>query len=522
MAAFDENPSRLVAKFNAIVPSFNQIHMGGGHGQKQVGVVPEVAAKGSYANAVRGTLHTGNGNTSPPGNISSPNMELKFIKPTCENGRVKVQPPEGVAAAGSGEWENALVGYFVGHKLPFPTVNTIAHNIWGKSGLEEVLSSENGFFLFKFKDHDNMCSVMERAPWHMAKKPLVLKKWQPNLSLAKEEIQTVPIWVRLFNVPLEFWTSTGLSYIASAVGKPLHVDKFTASKKRISYVRVCVEVNASDELVNDFDLQCADGNWITIHAEFEWTPTRCKACEVFGHSISSFSKLKPSPSNDGKPGHHLPAGTMKRTVTKGDNRSEVWVEVKRKGKGKEVVELEREKGEPEHDELSNIAGSVTPVMDADSNDQRATEIKELEQGEVHSSSRDVDALALDSSREASVIYGSPSDDVQNRATKANVSSMCSGTDGLGMESPNLGISYNMGNDKDGEGQGGDKPEMQGGEITPAAAPSGPEGHETSASPDLNPLGGKAKDSLEKNKKGSGSKKKNKNKKYFSPKGGRWR
>ena len=92
-----------------------------------------------------------------------------------------MQPPEGVAAAGSGEWENALVGYFLG--LPYPTVNTIAQHIWGKSGLEEVLSSDNGFFLFQFKDHDNMCSVMERTLWHMAKKPLVLKKWQP---LAKE------------------------------------------------------------------------------------------------------------------------------------------------------------------------------------------------------------------------------------------------------------------------------------------------------------------------------------------------
>lgn len=91
----------------------------------------------------------------------------------------------------------------------------------------------------------------------------------------------------------------------------MHVDKFTASKKRISYVRVCVEVNASEELVHDFDLQCADGKSITIHAEFEWTPVRFTACEVFGHSIASCSKLKPPPSSVGK------AGTMKSTVSKG-------------------------------------------------------------------------------------------------------------------------------------------------------------------------------------------------------------
>ncbi|CAK9183567.1 unnamed protein product [Ilex paraguariensis] len=53
---------------------------------------------------VRGVHHTANGNTSHPGNTSSPKIDLKFIKPRNggENGRVKVQPPQGVAAAGSG------------------------------------------------------------------------------------------------------------------------------------------------------------------------------------------------------------------------------------------------------------------------------------------------------------------------------------------------------------------------------------------------------------------------------------
>jgi transposase len=37
---------------------------------------------------------------------------------------------------------------------------------------------------------------------------------------------------------------TGLSYVASAVGRLLHTNKLTTIKKRISYVRVSVEVEA--------------------------------------------------------------------------------------------------------------------------------------------------------------------------------------------------------------------------------------------------------------------------------------
>lgn len=63
---------------------------------------------------------------------------------------------------------------------------------------------------------------------------------------------------------MAFWTKTGLSYVASAVGRPLHTDKLTAIKKRISYARVCVEVEASEELVKDFYLQCENGEWVPV------------------------------------------------------------------------------------------------------------------------------------------------------------------------------------------------------------------------------------------------------------------
>lgn len=78
---------------------------------------------------------------------------------------------------GCGEWENILVGYFLGKKLSYLTVNSIAHKIWDKEGLIEVLSSDNGFLFFEFEYHEGMCSILDRAPWHMANRPLVLKKW---------------------------------------------------------------------------------------------------------------------------------------------------------------------------------------------------------------------------------------------------------------------------------------------------------------------------------------------------------
>lgn len=150
--------------------------------------------------------------------------------------------------------------------------------------------------------------------------PLVLKKWHQNFSLLKEDLRSVPLWVKLHGVPLEYWTPVGLSHIASAVGKPLHTDKLTASKKRISFARICVEVEASKELPKDLYIQCENGDWITILVEYDWKPQVCTHCKVFGHTNAQCPLLKSSSKPADKD-------------SKGDGSDE-WVEVRPKKKGK--------------------------------------------------------------------------------------------------------------------------------------------------------------------------------------------
>jgi hypothetical protein len=118
---------------------------------------------------------------APSGNPLGP-QHLSFVEPVVDNGRIKVVPPKGVSDEGKVEWENTLVGHFVGQKLPYSAVNTLAHRLWSDDRLDEVLSAENGYFFFKFRDREAMEWVLDRAPWHMANRPLVLKKWHPTLS----------------------------------------------------------------------------------------------------------------------------------------------------------------------------------------------------------------------------------------------------------------------------------------------------------------------------------------------------
>ena len=126
------------------------------------------------------------------------------------------------------------------------------------------------------------------------------------MDLTKEAQSTIPIWVNIYNIPLEYWNPEGLSYIASAIGKPLHVHQMTASCRRISFARMCVEVNAEFELIKDFDIEFEDPSTgeqflITLKVEYQWSPIRCAKCKKFGHNCANLPRTQKNPKHIPRP-----------------------------------------------------------------------------------------------------------------------------------------------------------------------------------------------------------------------------
>ena len=110
------------------------------------------------------------------------------------------------------------------------------------------------------------------------------------MLLSKESFDKAPVWVNLYNIPLEYWNAKGLSYIASAIGRPLYADSMTESRKRISFARICVELDVGSDLIDSFELDMGDNEVVFIRAEYQWKPMKCSTCKVFGHSTGSCGK----------------------------------------------------------------------------------------------------------------------------------------------------------------------------------------------------------------------------------------
>jgi hypothetical protein len=171
-------------------------------------------------------------------------------------------------------------------------VKRAVESIWAQYGKIEVFLLKNGLYLFRFEDEKTRDEVMEAKVWHMANKPLILRKWTPGMQLLKLSLSSIPIWIKLHNLPIEFWNTTCLSYVASGVGKLICADSVTKVQLRLGFARVLVEVNIDSNFPKEVEIVGANGIRVVVGVEYPWILIKCKKCKSFGHLAHTCTKIE--------------------------------------------------------------------------------------------------------------------------------------------------------------------------------------------------------------------------------------
>ncbi|KAF5771864.1 putative transcription factor interactor and regulator CCHC(Zn) family [Helianthus annuus] len=229
------------------------------------------------------------------------NFRLVEAQEVMENADIVI-PKEAVQKV-QDRFTNVLYGYFLGSRLPFPVVEYYAKNVWNKYGFSKAMMNSNGFFFFKFDSSEGMNKVLEGGPWLIRKVPLFLNVWTPAVTLRKDGIKSVPVWVKFHNVPIAVYTDDGLSLLASKIGIPKRLDNYTADMcidnwGRSSFARAMVEISADKELKDHIVVavpKLVEEGYVLeeVKVEYEWRPKRCPTCCLFGHDVSSCPKSQP-------------------------------------------------------------------------------------------------------------------------------------------------------------------------------------------------------------------------------------
>ncbi|GJV15146.1 zinc finger, CCHC-type containing protein [Tanacetum coccineum] len=151
-------------------------------------------------NRTQSTEYDGNLNMNKPmteKDTESNNKQAELIPTAIDEGREVVILEDDMVIEGSKKWMISLCGDFVGYKMSYVEIR---YNL-GRMG------------------------------------------WNSGININKHEPKSLPLWIKLYNVPLIAWTVKRISAIASSPGRPLIMDKTTTKMcrdgtGRVGYVRV--------------------------------------------------------------------------------------------------------------------------------------------------------------------------------------------------------------------------------------------------------------------------------------------
>ncbi|KAI0507814.1 hypothetical protein KFK09_013942 [Dendrobium nobile] len=107
-------------------------------------------------------------------------------------------------------------------------------------------------------------------------------QWNPKFIPKRDEFTSIPIWVKIVDLPLAVWNPPGISKIASFIGHPLAVDALTARKTRLTFARVCILVTSKSTFPDEIPISL-DGDDVNLKVIYDWKPTPCSGCGSLVH-----------------------------------------------------------------------------------------------------------------------------------------------------------------------------------------------------------------------------------------------
>ena len=166
-------------------------------------------------------------------------------------------------------WQKAVVAYLSGAKPPYHVMKQFFERKWGKFGIVNLCLLKSGVYIVEFEDIEASVHVMDAGPWYFDSRPLIVKPWSTEMSLEREGLENIPIWVKLPGLKLYFRAPYLFSKIGSMIGRPLFTDMMTAKRKRLLYARVCVEIGINDVLPEVVYIKDLDGSVLEQKVEYE-------------------------------------------------------------------------------------------------------------------------------------------------------------------------------------------------------------------------------------------------------------
>ncbi|KAL8468999.1 hypothetical protein ACS0TY_031993 [Phlomoides rotata] len=125
--------------------------------------------------------------------------------------------------------------------------------------------------------------------WVLQPDVIRLQHWVQDFNPDKVCTSLAQVWVRLLDLPMEYWQLSILEAMASAMRSLIRIDDLTAHCLMGHYVRLLVEVDMRNELIEKIMYKRA-GVYSFANITYERLLDFCRGCGIVGHTTVTCSR----------------------------------------------------------------------------------------------------------------------------------------------------------------------------------------------------------------------------------------
>lgn len=176
------------------------------------------------------------------------------------------------------KWASSLIVKVVGRAVGFHFLRNRVMSLWKPAGRLDCVDLGRDFFLMRFGFVEDYNNVLSGGPWFVGEHFLSIRRWEPNFKPSMASCSLVAVWVRLPELPFEYYELTVLKEIGNAIGPVLRIDSNTASEARGRFAKICVQIDLDKPLVNQILLE-----GFVQDIQYEGVHSLCFSCGRVGH-----------------------------------------------------------------------------------------------------------------------------------------------------------------------------------------------------------------------------------------------
>ena len=113
-------------------------------------------------------------------------------------------------------------------------------SMWNSRGAMDCIDLGFDFFLIKFELSEDADNILKGGRWFIGQHFLAIRQWEPEFQASSATLSSVAVWIRLPELPIEFYEHNALLKIGRAIGLVLRIDANTANGARGRFARLCV------------------------------------------------------------------------------------------------------------------------------------------------------------------------------------------------------------------------------------------------------------------------------------------